>query len=396
MENENNQSINLYTGTDLAFALVVFISFFSAFSSSPVTSLFLILIIILLGTAYILNGIYGFSFVRKNDNSLIRVLYFISQLLIGGLIIFYNRGAGISTLILLPLVAHAVISLDENWSLVANFGILSTLFASVWSYSSDLFQVWQNFPLFFAGQVIVLIFTQMAVTEQKARKQQQRLAEELSEANKHLSEYAEQVKELTQTQERNRFAREIHDGLGHYLTTINMQISAANALIKSEPVKAAEMLDKAKRLITDALVDVRDAVYALREESLELEDLPARISQLVEGAKTPGWDIVLNVKGKPYSLIPPAHLTIYRAAQETINNAKKHSNASMIELNLDYTDVDTFKFTTKDNGVGASEMTAGFGIIGIRERVRLLKGEVEIVNNPGEGFLVNIRLPVNP
>lgn len=396
MENENNQSINLYTGTDLAFALVVFISFFSAFSSSPVTSLFLILIIILLGTAYILNGIYGFSFVRKNDNSLIRVLYFISQLLIGGLIIFYNRGAGISTLILLPLVAHAVISLDENWSLVANFGILSTLFASVWSYSSDLFQVWQNFPLFFAGQVIVLIFTQMAVTEQKARKQQQRLAEELSEANKHLSEYAEQVKELTQTQERNRFAREIHDGLGHYLTTINMQINAANALIKSEPVKAAEMLDKAKRLITDALVDVRDSVHALREESMELEDLPARISQLVEGAKTPGWELVLNVKGKPYSLIPPAHLTIYRAAQETINNAKKHSNASMIELNLDYTDVDTFKFSTKDNGVGASEMTAGFGIIGIRERVRLLKGEVEIVNNPGEGFLVNIRLPVNP
>lgn len=396
MENENNQSINLYTGTDLAFALVVFISFFSAFSSSPVTSLFLILIIILLGTAYLLNGIYGFSFVRKNGNSLIRVLYFISQLLIGGLIIFYNRGAGISTLILLPLVAHAVISLDENWSLVANFGILSTLFASVWSYSSDLFQVWQNFPLFFAGQVIVLIFTQMAVTEQKARKQQQRLAEELSEANKHLSEYAEQVKELTQTQERNRFAREIHDGLGHYLTTINMQINAANALIKSEPVKAAEMLDKAKRLITDALVDVRDSVHALREESMELEDLPARISQLVEGAKTPGWELVLNVKGKPYSLIPPAHLTIYRAAQETINNAKKHSNASMIELNLDYTDVDTFKFSTKDNGVGASEMTAGFGIIGIRERVRLLKGEVEIVNNPGEGFLVNIRLPVNP
>jgi len=126
----------------------------------------------------------------------------------------------------------------------------------------------------------VLIFTQMAVTEQKARKQQQRLAEELSEANKQLSEYAEQIKELTQTQERNRFAREIHDGLGHYLTTINMQINAANALIKNEPVKAAEMLEKAKRLITDALVDVRDSVYALREESPELEDLPERISSL--------------------------------------------------------------------------------------------------------------------
>lgn len=396
MENENNQSINLYTGTDLAFALVVFIAFFSAFSSSPITSLFLILFIILLGTAYILNGIYGFSYVRKNSNPFIKVLYFVSQLLIGGLIIYYNRGAGISTLILLPMVAHAVISLDENWSLVANFGILLTFFASNWSYSSDLLQMWKNFPIFFAGQVIVLIFTQMAVTEQKARKQQQRLAEELSEANKQLSEYAEQIKELTQTQERNRFAREIHDGLGHYLTTINMQINAANALIKNEPVKAAEMLEKAKRLITDALVDVRDSVYALREESPELEDLPERISQLVEGARTPGWDIDLNVKGKPYPLTPKAHLTIYRAAQETINNAKKYSKASKIVLNLDYTDRDTFKFSTVDNGVGADEeMTTGYGIIGIKERVRLLKGDVDIVNNTGEGFTVKIKLPVN-
>jgi len=152
MENENNQSINLYTGTDLAFALVVFIAFFSAFSSSPITSLFLILFIILLGTAYILNGIYGFSYVRKNSNPFIKVLYFVSQLFIGGLIIYYNRGAGISTLIILPMVAHAVISLDENWSLVANFGILLTFFASNWSYSSDLLQMWKNFPIFFGNK----------------------------------------------------------------------------------------------------------------------------------------------------------------------------------------------------------------------------------------------------
>lgn len=152
MEKENNQSINLNTGTDLAFALVVFISFFSAFSSSPVTSLFLILLITILGTAYISNGIYGFSYVRKSENSLIRIIYFISQLVLGGLIVFYSRGAGISTLILLPLVAHAVISLDENWSLFANFAILLTFFASVWSYSEDLFQVWQSFPLFLPGR----------------------------------------------------------------------------------------------------------------------------------------------------------------------------------------------------------------------------------------------------
>lgn len=394
MEKENTPSINLYTGTDLAFALVVFISFFSAFSSAPVTSLFLILIIIVLGTAYISNGIYGFSYVRRTNNPALRLVYFLSQFLLGGLIIYYGHGAGLSTLILLPIVAHSVIAMDENWSLVTNVGILLTFFVSVWGYSRDLVAVWQGFPLFFAGQVIVLIFTQMAVTEQKARKRLQRLAEELSEANNHLSEYANQVQELTVTQERNRFAREIHDGIGHYLTTINMQISAANALINKEPVKAVEMLEKAKRLTSEALVDVRDSVYALREGSMDLEDLPGRINSLVDGARTPGWEIFLGICGIPYPLIPQAHLTIYRAAQETINNAKKHSGGSVINLEMDYSDPVRFCFTAKDNGSSAGEITAGYGIIGIEERVRLLNGRVQIENQPGEGFMVKIELPV--
>lgn len=395
MENQDSPSINLYTGTDLAFALVVFIAFFSAFSSSPVTSLILILVIIILGTAYISNGIYGFAAVRRSNLSLYKILYFISQFVIGGLIIYYGKGAGFSTLILLPIVAHSVIALDENWSLVTNFGILVTFFFSVWSYSENMMEVWQGFPLFFAGQVIVLIFTQMAMTELKARKRLQKLAEELSVANKHLSEYAGQVKELTVTQERNRFAREIHDGIGHYLTTINMQINAANALVKNDPVKAAEMLEKAKRLTSEALVDVRDSVYALREESIDLEDLPGRIESLVDGARTPGWVISMNIKGQPYPLNPQAQLTTYRAAQETINNAKKYSGASKIEVTLDYSNPDKFQFSTKDDGNGAAEISTGYGIIGIRERVRLLKGEVNITNKPGEGFMVKIELPVN-
>jgi len=395
MEKDNTTSINLYTGTDMAFALVVFISFFSAFSSSPVTSLFLILIIIVLGTAYISNGIYGFSYVRKTNVQIVKIIYFLSQFLIGGLIIYYGKGAGFSTLILLPIVAHSVIALDENWSLVINFGILLTFFVAVWSYSTNLIEVWQGFPLFFAGQVIVLIFTQMAVTEERARQKLQNLAEELSEANKHLSEYAGQVKELTVTQERNRFAREIHDGIGHYLTTINMQINAANALIKSDPITAAEMLQKAKRLTAEVLIDVRDSVYALREESVNLEDLPGQIETLVDGARTPGWDIEMLVRGETYPLTPQAHLTTYRAAQETINNAKKYSGGSRIKVELDYSDRERFIFTTRDNGMGAHELSAGYGIIGIRERVRLLKGEVNITNKPGEGFIVKIELPVD-
>jgi len=395
VENNDHSSFNLNTGTDLAFALLVFIAYFSAFSSAPVTSIFLITIIIVLGIAYITNGIYGFSYVKKRNTREIKALYFISQMLIGGLIIFYGKGAGFSTLILLPIVAHSVIALDENWTMIANFGVLLTYIVSVWAYSQDLFQVWTGFPVFFAGQVIILIFTQMAVNEQKARRKLEILAEELSEANRHLSEYAQQVHELAVTQERNRFAREIHDGLGHYLTTINMQLSAAAVLIRTDSGKAETMLIKAKKLIIEALDDVRDSVSALHEENADIEDLPERITHLVEGARSPRWEVSLNVIGDPFSVSPPVHLTIYRAAQETLNNALKHSNAKKMQLNLDYSRKDQLIFTASDNGSGAEDLKSGYGILGLQERVRLLNGSIAIENKPGEGFLVRIELPVD-
>lgn len=395
MERTNSTTFNLHTGTDLAFALVVFVSYFSAFSSTPVTSLFLIMVIIFLGIAYITNGIYGFSYVRKSPTNGIKFIYFLSQFVIGGLIIHYGRGAGFSALIMLPLVAHAVIVLDQNWSLVATFGILVTYVIAVWSFSHDLQSVWLGLPVFFIGQIVVSIFTQMAVNENKARERLELLATELSDANRHLSEYAEQVHELAIAQERNRFAREIHDGLGHYLTTINMQISAASALVKSDPGKSVDMLEKAKKMTSEALVDVRNSVFSLRKESIDLNDLHQRISQLVEESRNSGIDVFLNVKGMPIPLSPQANLTIYRAAQETLNNAHKHSQATRVDLQLDYSQIGYVQFVVIDNGLGAEEIRNGFGLIGIQERVRLLNGEVKIDNQPGKGFEVRINLPVS-
>ncbi|HNR01148.1 MAG TPA: sensor histidine kinase [Anaerolineaceae bacterium] len=394
MEKNNSTSFNLNTGTDLAFALVVFISFFSAFSSSPVTSLFLIMVIIVLGVAYVANGIYGFSYVRKTPVKRIKLVYFITQLIISGLIVYYGKGAGFTPLIMLPLVAHAVIALDQNWSLITTIGIVLSYVIAVWSFSGELQWVWQGLPMFFTGVIVVLIFTQTAVNEIKARERLEILASELAEANRHLSEYAEQVHELAIAQERNRFAREIHDGIGHYLTTINMQISAASALVSSEPSRAITMLEKAKKMASETLDDVRNSVYALRKESVSLDELPQRIEQLAESARTPTREVIFQVSGEPRSLSPQANLTVYRTAQETLNNAQKHSGAARIELHLDYRDDQMVTFTVKDDGLGAEEINKGYGLIGIQERVRLMNGKVTIDNQPGKGFEVRISLPV--
>ncbi len=393
MNKNTVSSFNLNTGTDLAFALVVFISFFTAFSTSSISSMFLIMVIICLGIAYVSNGIYGFSYVRKTKNLILKLLYFFLQLIIGGLIIYYGRGVGFTTLILLPVVAHTAMILDQEWSLLVNAAVLLTHSISVWSFSHSIPILWSGVPIFFAAQVFILIFTQMAVNEQKAREKLEKLASDLSEANQRLSEYAKQVHELAVTQERNRFAREIHDGLGHSLTTINMQINAASVVARRDPEKAIYMLENAQKLTAEALIDVRNSVYALRKDAEEIEDLPSRIQRLVDTTKAPEREVIFSLMGSPRIISPQVDLTIYRTAQEAINNAQKHSSASKIEVLLDYSKEDSITLKVKDNGVGAEKIHNGFGLIGIQERVRLLNGNVEIQNEPGKGFVVKIVVP---
>jgi signal transduction histidine kinase len=393
MEKREPSKFSISTGTDLAFALVVFISFFAAFSNGFLFDPFLITVIILLGIAYITNGIYGFAFTSKNRTISTKIVYFSLQLILGGLIVYYGRGAGFNALILLPLVAHTAMLLDQDWMLAANVGIILTFILSIYLYSGKLTVVWAGVPIFFAGQVFILIFTQMAVTEQRARLKLENLAAELSEANKHLSDYADRVRELTITQERNRMAREIHDGLGHYLTTINMQIKAASAILNKDKVKAKSLLDNAQNLSSVALIDVRNSVFALRQDPDELSPLFERIQEMAEAASSSSRRIKLEIVGTPRSISPQVDLTLFRAAQESINNANKHSKSFSVLLILDYSNWDLVTLESSDDGVGTDELNQGFGLIGIQERVRLLNGTTQIVTSAGKGFKIKITIP---
>ncbi len=392
MDTGKKDEFNLTTGTDLAFALVVFISFFTIFSSSPITNPISILFIIFLGIAYISFGIYGFAYAQRSFSNKTKIAYFIVQLFLGGCIVFLGKGAGINSLVLLPLVAHSAMLLDPDKVLIINMGILIGYIVSVYSYAGNLVEVWKGVPFFFTGQVIILIFTQMAVTELKARMRLESLARELSEANKHLKEYADRVKELTITQERNRMAREIHDGLGHYLTILNMQLKAAAATITKNRTKSEKMITSAIQLTNEALIDVRNSVFALRQEPGEISPLEERIKGIIDSISK---DILVHFRcvGSLGVVHPQVDLTLYRAAQEMVNNVIKHSEAKNVELILDCTDNLMIQLSCNDDGKGSDSYRNGFGIIGLEERVKLLKGDITIDSSKGNGFRICIKIP---
>jgi len=379
MERSSRPVTPLSSSADLAFAVVVLASYFAAFSVMQDATLFEIGIIATMGIIYILGGIYGYAITARSPLLIIRLFYFAIQIPIGAVIVYLTRGAGFNALVMLPLAAHAVILLPERWGYLSNAMIAVSYTVAVMAYSGNKGDVWTVLPPFFAGLIFVIIFTQTAVEEEKARKEVERLAGELEE--------------LTVTRERNRLAREIHDGLGHYLTTIYMQIQAARAVMKTDPEKAQGALGKATDLTQEALADVRQSVAALRSTPDQSQPLPDLIIKLLSHCEGTSLHPDFKIHGTPRPISPTAHLTLFRAAQEGINNACKHSGATDLWVMLDYRKSDEVILRLHDNGIGSEDPAGGFGLPGLRERVNLLRGRFIIQSSKGDGFIMEVGVP---
>jgi signal transduction histidine kinase len=379
--------------TDLAFAVVVLASYFAIFTSIPAASNTKIFILILAGIIYLSLGIYGYSYAVRCDGLGIKIAYFLIQIIFGSLIIYLGGKGGFDAMMLLPLAGQSVMLLPSGWSYLTNLVIFGGYSLAIAPLSLSLIEMLSKFPIFLAGQIFIMVFTQMAVSEEKARTEVERLAVELGEANTRLREYALQVEELTITKERNRLAREIHDGLGHFLTTINMQLQAARAILNVKPMLAADTLTKAQTLTQEALTDVRNSVASLRSATDQELPLPDSLKKLLGNFGTSGIQTQLIIIGNPRTLLSQVTLTFYRIIQEALNNIYKHSKATLVQITINYLDTSEVKMTIKDNGIGAASLEGGFGLIGIKERVHLLDGQVSIDTAKGAGFTLEVKLP---
>jgi signal transduction histidine kinase len=388
------------SSADLGFALVVLISYLAALSSWQSTSILELVAIILAGIGYISMGIYGYAFASRGGTLWMRLLYFFVQIPLGGVIVLLGKGNGFNAMVLLPLAAQSVILLEGALFFAANLAIIVTFVLAVFFFNLG----WGNFltgvQIFLAGQIFVIVFTQMVVKEEKNRKLIEALANDLAEANQNLRQYALQVEELTLNKERNRLAREIHDGLGHYLTTIHMHLQAASALAQhTSDLQLRETLITARQLTREALEDVRSSVAALRVLPGEGLPLSQRLEQLLENVGI-GIQTQFTLLGDPHELSSEVQWTLYRAAQECLQNTSKHAHAANLWMTLDYRSYHWVRLTIADDGIGASEdvdihqlSQQGFGLLGLQERLNLMNGSMKITSSPLEGFKIEISVP---
>jgi signal transduction histidine kinase len=199
-------------------------------------------------------------------------------------------------------------------------------------------------------------------------------------------------------EERARIARELHDVVGHAVSVMTVQASAARRLLKPEQEREREALMVVEQTGREALAEMRRLVGVLRrpEEAPALAPQPSleHVDRLVAQTREAGLPVKLRVEGQPVTLPAGVDLTAYRLVQEGLTNAVKHARADRAEVLVRYGDGDV-EITVSDDGRGGGDGDgSGHGLVGMRERVSVYGGELEAGPRNGGGFVLRARLPV--
>jgi signal transduction histidine kinase/ligand-binding sensor domain-containing protein len=203
--------------------------------------------------------------------------------------------------------------------------------------------------------------------------------------------------------ERTRVARELHDTLLQSFQGVLLRFQVAYELLPARPVEAKQDLANAIDRTVRAIDEGRDAVQGLRNTAVEGDDLAAAIKTLVEELASDhyGNDVVFQVDlhGVPQPLLPLVRDEIYQIAGEALRNARRHAQASEIEVELHY-DERQLRLRIRDDGKGidakflsAERATGHYGLHGLRERATLIGGKLAIWTASGLGSEIELTVP---
>ncbi len=208
-----------------------------------------------------------------------------------------------------------------------------------------------------------------------------------------------------QEQERKRVSREIHDGPAQFMANVVMKADYCEKIIEKDMDRAKGELKSLKNQVRESMADIRRIIFDLMPMSLDELGLVPTLNQHIE-----------NIKGNKRISIKFEHtenadadldnivrLSVFRVVQESLNNVIKHSKAKNVKIVIDIKK-DVLKVLIQDDGIGFSSSTkktfdsySGFGILGMKERVRLLDGDFEILSQDEgvKGCKVKVSIPLS-
>ncbi|MFL9913407.1 PAS domain S-box protein [Paraburkholderia sp. RL17-337-BIB-A] len=223
----------------------------------------------------------------------------------------------------------------------------------------------------------------------------------LKESEQRLEESRYQLRQLAvrmesvREEERKHLARELHDEFAQHLLAVRMRVSLLDhefgRRIPALKTKVRDMVE----IVDSTIKTVRNVVSTLRPAELDLGILSALECLVSEFTTQTNITCKLHRSPKNISLPEKTTIAIFRVAQEALRNVAKHANADRVDISFK-SDKGELALEVRDNGSGfdpSIKKALSFGLVGIRERVLMLGGQVEITTAPGEGTSVQVRIP---
>ncbi len=246
----------------------------------------------------------------------------------------------------------------------------------------------------------------------RALQHRNHLAAELHEAAVRAEEEREAQAARAVADERRRIAREMHDVVAHSVSVMVVQAGGARRILARDPERAGEAARLIERTGRGALLEMRRllGVLGTGDEPAAMAPQPSvdEISALVERARGAGLPATLSVEGERRPLPAGAEAAVYRVVQEALTNALKHAAGAPTDVLLHW-GPEELEVVVADGGRSAagspgaagraaedpSLPSGGHGIVGMRERVKVYGGSLSALPEPGGGFVVRARLPLD-
>lgn len=202
-----------------------------------------------------------------------------------------------------------------------------------------------------------------------------------------------------QEDERRRVARELHDGAAQTLANLVLRVEVCERLMDVDPPRAKEELGRLKELLRASLRDIRQVIADLRPLAVDEHGLFEALRLYVaDFQQRTGMRVDLECVGGPERLLPHVELAAYRLVQECLSNASKHSGAASVAVTVVCSD-EELRGEVRDAGRGfdpsqVSRAASRFGLQGMKERLQLLGGWLDVSSAPGQGTSVRFGIPL--
>jgi signal transduction histidine kinase len=262
-----------------------------------------------------------------------------------------------------------------------------------------------SFGAIVAGLLFVGIWALGAYVQTRRR-----YARALEERAAHAEREREQLARIAIHEQRASIARELHDIVAHSVTVMLVGVRGARDVLRTSPDVADDTLARVEASGEQSLAELRRILALLRAPEHGAESRPqpslGELDELVAGYRDAGLPVRLEVIGEPKPLPGGVELSVYRIVQEALTNVLKHSRPTRVTVTLAFRG-SRLELEVVDDGTTAARGAAaersgderaargsGHGLVGMRERVAVLGGQLETGRPVGGGFRVAARLPV--